>query len=67
MEQAQVRRVPVIQEGKVQGMLTLADIARWARGRHSARVPAGEALARALAAICQAPPSEAFGTAQAAE
>jgi len=65
MEQSKVRRVPVIQEGKVQGIVTLADVARLVQTPHRADGAAREALARALAGIIQGP--EAFSTAQAAE
>jgi len=67
MEQSQVRRVPVIEAGKVVGIVALADIARLVEGKRIGRAAARDALAKALAAISQAPPGQALNPAQAAE
>jgi len=67
MEQSQVRRVPVVEAGKVVGMVALADIARLVEGARIGRAAACDVLAKALAAISQAPPSPAVNPAQAAE
>jgi CBS domain-containing protein len=67
MEQSKVRRLPVIREGKVQGIVALADVARWVREGHGGRAAACEALAGALAAITEPPRPEAFGPSQAVD
>jgi CBS domain-containing protein len=68
MQASQVRRVPVIQAGKVAGIVALADIARWVERQRTGRGAAYGGLVQALAAISQAPaPSEATNPAQAAE
>lgn len=51
MAERQVRRLPVIENGKLVGVLTLADIARVVCARHGNRVPACVALAHTVAAI----------------
>lgn len=67
MEQSQVRRVPVIEAGKLVGMVALADSARLVEGTRIGRAAACDALATALAAISRAPSCQASNPAQAAE
>ncbi len=51
MAQHQVRRLPVVEHGKLVGLLTLADIAREVRKSGGNRIPACIALAHVLASI----------------
>jgi predicted transcriptional regulator len=67
MGEARVRRVPVIQAGSVVGIVALADIARWVNAQRVSRGAACEALAKALAAVSEAPAGNAAESAQAAE
>jgi len=68
MGAGQVRRLPVIQAGRVVGMVALADVARVVGTERSGHAAAYQALARALAAISLAPEqSSALLQAQAAE
>jgi predicted transcriptional regulator len=67
MAESQVRRVPVIQAGKVVGIVSLADIARALDAQRTGRAAACEALSKTLAAISQTACCEVTGTAHAAE
>jgi signal-transduction protein with cAMP-binding, CBS, and nucleotidyltransferase domain len=51
MAEWQVRRLPVTENGRVVGILTLADIAREVHKREGNRAPACMAVADTLAAI----------------
>jgi len=53
MAQKQVRRLPVLERGKLVGVLALADIARHLVKNEGIRTPAYVALAHTLAAICE--------------
>jgi CBS domain-containing protein len=62
MAEHQVRRLPVLEEGRLVGVLSLADLAREVGHSGGNRIPGCVALAHALAAISE-PVSEAKGAA----
>lgn len=51
MADRQVRRLPITENGKLVGVLALADVARVVRAEHGNRVPGCVALAHTLAAV----------------
>jgi CBS domain-containing protein len=53
MDQKQVRRIPVVDSGRLVGFLALADIARHIRKEAPANVHACVVLAHSLAGICE--------------
>jgi CBS domain-containing protein len=55
MSRNQVHRVPVVESGRLVGIVALADIARWVQSLRSGRELACDALAKALSAISQPP------------
>lgn len=60
-------RLPVIQAGKVVGIVSLADIARALDAQRTGRAAACEAVSKTLAAISQHPSPETTATVHAAE
>lgn len=59
MAEKQVRRLPVIEEGKLVGLISLADVAQKIAGYHTKHIPACLAFTDAVAAIsAHKPPSE---------
>lgn len=53
MAQRQVRRVPVVEDGKLVGFLTLADVAREIQSHQGNRAPACAALAHTISSISE--------------
>ncbi len=63
MRERQIRRVPVTTaEGKLAGIISLADIARWARSVRTGHVLAAVAVASTLARVCERGSAAPAGT-----
>lgn len=54
MRERRVRRVPVVRDGALVGIVCMSDIARWIARRGEMALPGGTELARTVATICEA-------------